>query len=70
MNDHLTANKPSRRERPVGADRRRQRNDEVFDYLAWTKEACAASGVPLAVEDVLTLKKLSVLARQSVTARP
>lgn len=57
--------KPPPRERPVGAHRRRQRNDEFFDYLTWTKHACDASGVPLAIEDLLTLKKLSVLARQS-----
>lgn len=37
------------------------RSDDGFDYLAWTKDVCDASGVPLGIEDLLTLKKLSVL---------
>lgn len=34
-----------------------------FDVVEWTRQACAASQVPLGVEDILTLRKLIVLTR-------
>jgi hypothetical protein len=32
-----------------------------FDVLAWTRAACAASGVPFAVEDPVVLGRLRTL---------
>lgn len=34
-----------------------------FDPVAWTREACERSGVPVGVSDPVTLTKLRVLTR-------